>query len=75
MNADKGRIFQASEGAIEQFDTLQSLTTLLRSIIGLRDSVVISMQAYWLQEAAVALALAAAEQAQRNFGSFDWDDQ
>ena len=70
--AAQGRIFPSYPGAVEEFDLLQSLRKLVSGITGLRNDVIKGVQAYWLQGTASAAALAAAEEALRNFGSFDW---
>ena len=51
---------------------MQSLRKLVRGITGLRNDVIKGVQAYWIQGTASAAALAAAEEALRNFGSYDW---
>ncbi|KAF2721518.1 hypothetical protein K431DRAFT_346376 [Polychaeton citri CBS 116435] len=69
------RVFEARVGAVEEFDLLGSLRKLLRGITGLRNDVILTAKAYWVQGTAAAAVLAAAEESLRNFGAYDWDSE
>ncbi|KAK4543623.1 hypothetical protein LTR36_005268 [Oleoguttula mirabilis] len=69
------QIFPARTGAVEELDLLQSLRKLVRGVTGLRNDVVLNVKNYWIQGTAAAVSLAAAEEALRNFGSFQWAAQ
>lgn len=69
------RIFPARNGAIQQFDILQSLRKLTTNLVSIRSDVITKMKQHWIQGTAVAAALAVAEEALRNFGNYTWDNE
>ena len=66
------RIFPARTGGVEEFDLINSLRKLTRSLTNLRNDVIVKVKDYWVQGTAAAAALAAAEESLRNFGSYNW---
>jgi hypothetical protein len=69
------RIFAARNGAIQEFDILQSLRKLINNLANIRTDVKTMMKQYWIPGTAAALTLAATEEALRNFGNYTWDNE
>ena len=67
------RYFEAFPGAVQEFDLLNSLRKLVRTLHTLRNDVLLNVKAYWKQGSVAAAGLAGGRQALREFGAYNWN--
>lgn len=69
------KVFEARDGAIQEFDMLQSLRKLINNLANLRDAVKAVIAQYWKQGTATSAIVVAVELTLRTFANNTWADQ